>query len=69
MKNPFKHEQAQQNPPVERQHHGFTELTDTDLAHVQGGFSEEDHSFDIQQVLNIGSQSTGAGAGKVGFHP
>ena len=26
-------------------------------------------SFDIEQVLNIGSQSTGAGAGKVSFNP
>jgi hypothetical protein len=26
-------------------------------------------SFDIEQVLNIGSQSSGAGAGKVTFNP
>lgn len=29
----------------------------------------EDYSFDIEQVLNIGSQSSGAGAGKVTFNP
>ncbi len=28
-----------------------------------------DMSFDIEQTLNIGSQSTGAGAGKVTFNP
>lgn len=28
-----------------------------------------DTSFDIEQTLNIGSQSTGAGAGKVTFNP
>lgn len=27
------------------------------------------YSFDIEQTLNIGSQSTGAGAGKVAFNP
>jgi type VI protein secretion system component Hcp len=32
-------------------------------------FEIEDFSFDIEQVLNIGSQSTGAGAGKVTFNP
>src|SRR4051812_29666501 len=32
-------------------------------------FEIEDYSFDIEQVLNIGSQSTGAGAGKVTFNP
>ena len=29
----------------------------------------EDYSFDIEQTLNIGSQSSGAGAGKVTFNP
>jgi len=29
----------------------------------------EDYSFDIEQTLNIGSQSLGAGAGKVTFNP
>jgi len=31
-------------------------------------FEVEDYSFDIEQVLNIGSQSTGAGAGKITFN-
>jgi type VI secretion system secreted protein Hcp len=32
-------------------------------------FEIEDYSFDVEQTLNIGSQSTGAGAGKVTFNP
>jgi type VI secretion system Hcp family effector len=32
-------------------------------------FEVEDYSFDIEQVLNIGSSSSGAGAGKVTFNP
>ena len=28
-----------------------------------------DYSFDVEQTLNIGSQSTGAGAGKITFNP
>ena len=32
-------------------------------------FEVEDYSFDIEQTLNIGSQSSGAGAGKVTFNP
>jgi type VI secretion system secreted protein Hcp len=32
-------------------------------------FEIEDFSFDIEQTLNIGSQSSGAGAGKVTFNP
>lgn len=32
-------------------------------------FEVEDYSFDIEQTLNIGSQSTGAGAGRVTFNP
>jgi hypothetical protein len=32
-------------------------------------FEIEDYSFDIEQVLNIGSQSSGAGAGKVTSNP
>jgi len=40
-------------------------LTDTNRAL----FEVEDFSFDIEQTLNIGSQSTGAGAGKVTFNP
>lgn len=39
-------------------------------AGARGGLFEiEDFSFDIEQTLNIGSQSTGAGAGKVTFNP
>jgi hypothetical protein len=55
------------------------ELTDGELNTVAGGgkvspatnkttskglFEVEDYSFDIEQVLSIGSQSSGAGAGK-----
>jgi hypothetical protein len=32
-------------------------------------FEVEDYSFDIEQVLNIGSQSSGGGSGKVSFNP
>ncbi len=32
-------------------------------------FEVEDYSFDIEQTLNIGSASSGAGAGKVTFNP
>ena len=32
-------------------------------------FEIEDYSFDIEQTLNIGSQSSGAGAGRVTFNP
>ena len=32
-------------------------------------FEIDDFSFDIEQILNIGSQSSGAGAGKVTFNP
>ena len=39
------------------------ELTNEQLDTVTGG------SFDIEQTLKIGSQSTGAGAGKVTFNP
>jgi type VI secretion system secreted protein Hcp len=40
-----------------------------DAQKVGGLFEIEDFSFDIEQTLNIGSQSTGAGAGKVTFNP
>jgi bacteriocin-like protein len=40
------------------------ELNEHELNKVSGG-----DSFDIEQVLNIGSQSSGAGAGKVTFNP
>jgi hypothetical protein len=37
---------------------------------IMGGMFEiKDFSFDIEQTLNIGSQSTGAGAGKARFNP
>jgi hypothetical protein len=48
--------------------YGPSALTEQDLDKVIGGtslFEVEDYSFDIEQVLNIGSQSSGAGAGKV----
>ena len=32
-------------------------------------FEVEDYSFDIEQVLNIGSQTSGAGAGKGAVNP
>ena len=32
-------------------------------------FEIDDFSFDIEQVLNIGSSSSGAGSGKVTFNP
>jgi type VI secretion system secreted protein Hcp len=45
-------------------------FTDFNKALGQHGlFEVSDYSFDIEQVLNIGSQSSGAGAGKVTFNP
>jgi type VI secretion system Hcp family effector len=41
----------------------------TDGFSNKGLFEVEDYSFDIEQTLGIGSQSTGAGAGKVMFNP
>lgn len=41
----------------------------TDAFSNKGLFEVEDYSFDIEQTLGIGSQSTGAGAGKVTFNP
>ena len=35
----------------------------------KGHFEVSDYSFDIEQALSIGSQSSGAGAGKVTFNP
>ncbi len=32
-------------------------------------FAVDDYSFDLAQTLNIGSQSSGAGAGKITFNP
>lgn len=40
-----------------------------DAFNKKGLFEVEDYSFDIEQTLGIGSQSTGAGAGKVTFNP
>jgi hypothetical protein len=37
--------------------------------YAPGAFEIEDYSFDIEQVLNIGSQSSGGGSGKVSFNP
>ena len=36
---------------------------------ICGLFEVEDYSFDIEQILSIGSQSSGSGAGKVTFNP
>lgn len=36
---------------------------------VPGLFEVEDFSFDVEQTLNIGSQSSGSGAGKITFNP
>jgi type VI secretion system secreted protein Hcp len=47
----------------------FTKYQFKDAQDAQGLFEIEDFSFDIEQTLNIGSQSTGAGAGKVTFNP
>lgn len=47
-----------------------TSLTSESQNTVHPGWLEvSDYSFDIEQVLNIGSQSSGAGAGKVTFNP
>jgi len=46
------------------------EVSDAELGKVVGGkgsvqlFEISDYSFDIEQTLSIGSQSSGAGAGK-----
>jgi hypothetical protein len=44
---------------------------DKKLASAKGSalFEVNEFSFDIEQTLNIGSQSSGAGAGKVTFNP
>jgi type VI protein secretion system component Hcp len=45
---------------------------DFGFSDAQGGkalFEIEDFSFDIEQTLNIGSQSTGIGAGAITFNP
>lgn len=40
-----------------------------DALKVHGLFQIDDYSLDVVQTLNIGSQSTGAGAGKIAFNP
>ncbi len=47
----------------------FTQFNFGTMATGKNLFEIEDFSFDIEQTLNIGSQSTGAGAGKVTFNP
>ena len=47
----------------------FTQFGFDKAAKAEGLFEIEDFSFDIEQTLNIGSQSTGAGAGRVVFNP
>ena len=44
------------------------ELGEQELNNVSGG-AGQDYSFDIEQVLNIGSQSSGSGASKVIINP
>ncbi len=45
-------------------------LMKTPVALTAGNvFEVEDFNFDIEQTLNIGSQSSGAGAGKITFNP
>ena len=41
-------------------------FVDAKAGHI---FEVDDYSFDVEQTLNIGSQSTGAGAGKIVFNP
>ena len=41
----------------------------SDAKQADGLFEVEDFSFDVEQTLNIGSQSSGAGAGKITFNP
>ena len=36
---------------------------------ASSGLRIEDYNFDIEQTLNIGSASSGAGAGKITFNP
>ena len=46
---------------------GPRELTDRELATILGCGSTP--HFDIESILSIGSQSSGAGAGKITFNP
>jgi bacteriocin-like protein len=56
--------QSENKPTQNATNPAKDELNEQDLNKVSGG-----DSFDIEQVLNIGSQSGGAGAGKVTFNP
>lgn len=47
----------------------FEQYSFKEAASKNGLFEIEDYSFDVEQTLNIGSQSTGAGAGKITFNP
>jgi len=48
----------------------LTKLSDAELPLVTGGIAPTPMPpFDIEQILSIGSQSTGVGAGKVTFNP
>ena len=47
----------------------FEKFKFKDAFDAKGLFEIEDFSFDVEQTLNIGSQSTGAGAGKITFNP
>jgi tellurite resistance protein len=44
------------------------EVSEAELERVVGG-EISDFSFDVEQNTNIGSQSSGVGAGKVTFNP
>jgi type VI secretion system Hcp family effector len=45
-----------------------SEPVSSSVGNAGGVFEIDDFSFDIEQTLNIGSQSSGAGAGKVTFN-
>ena len=47
----------------------FDKFKFADAQKAKALFEIEEFNFDIEQTLNIGSQSTGAGAGKVTFNP
>jgi hypothetical protein len=53
-----------ENGPSKRRE-TMNEIAINELDQVSGGKS----TFDVEQTLNIGSQSSGAGAGKVTFNP
>ncbi len=51
-----------ENPPTTP-----SEISDKELDKVTGGAAKA--TIDIEQVHNIGSQTSGAGAGKIVFNP